>query len=99
MYLVREVVNCRPGKVRPMVEKFRMLSGAIEELGEKPFRLLTDLSGESFWTVVLEAEVERVEDFIAYEQKLMENPAVRESMAGHHDLILGGRREIYRIEQ
>ena len=32
MYLIREVMYCKPGKVRPMVEKFL----AMSKLGERP---------------------------------------------------------------
>jgi hypothetical protein len=98
MYVIREVLNCRPGKVRPMVEKFRGLSDALEELGHEPLRLLTDVSGEPFWTIVAEAKVERIEDFFAVEQQLMANESVRRTMADYHELVQVGRREIYRIE-
>lgn len=99
MYVIREVVNCKPGKVRPMVEKFRAISSALEEMGQEPLRLLTDVSGEPFWTVVAEAKVERIEDFFTYEQELMSKESLRETMADYHDLVHKGRREIYRIEE
>jgi len=98
MYVVREVLNCKPGKVRPMVEKFRALSKAVEEMGYEPLRLLTDVASEPFWTVVVEAKVERVDDFFALEQELMSNGSIRETMADYHDLVASGRREVYRIE-
>lgn len=99
MYLMREVLHCKPGKVRAMVEKFRVISKGLEDLGQEPLRLLTDVSGDRFWTIVIEAKVERIEDFFTFEQKLMSNETVREAMADYHDLVQGGRREIYRIEQ
>lgn len=98
MYVIREVLNCKPGRVRPMVEKFRALSKAVEEMGHEPLRLLTDVASEPFWTVVVEARVERVDDFFALEQELMSNGSLREAMSDYHDLIATGRREIYRIE-
>lgn len=98
MYVIREVLNCEPGKVRPMVEKFAALSKAVEGLGEEPLRLLTDVSGEPFWTVVVEARVEQVEDFFGLERELMANGTIQEIMADYHDLVQTGRREIYRIE-
>ena len=98
MYVIREIVSCKPGKVRQMVEKFRILSDALEDLGQEPLRLLTDVTGEPFWTVVAEARVERIDDFFTYERKLMEDEAVAEAMAGYHDLVATGRREIYRVE-
>ncbi len=54
MFVIREVVQCKPGKVRPMVEKFKVISHALEETGHEPMRLLTDVTGEPFWTIVAE---------------------------------------------
>ena len=97
MYVMREVLNCKPGKVRPMVEKFKVLSDALEGTGREPLRLLTDVGGEAFWTVVVEMTVEHVEDFFAIEQEVMANESARAAMADYHDLVERGRREIYRI--
>jgi hypothetical protein len=99
MFVIREVLNCKPGKVRQMVEKFRMLSKALEDLGRSPMRLLTDVTGERFWTVVAEAEVETLDEFFALEQRLMSNETLRKNMADYHDLVDRGRREIYRVER
>jgi hypothetical protein len=71
----------------------------MQEIGQEPFQLLTDVSGERFRTLVAETKVEHVDDFLAMEQKLMANEGVRKVMAGYHDLVEGGRREIYRIER
>jgi hypothetical protein len=98
MYVIREVLRCKPGKVRQMVEKFRGISTALKEMKHAPLRLLTDVTGEPFWTIVAEARVETIDDFFAIEQQLMANETLRKSMADYHDLIEGGRREIYRIE-
>ena len=98
MYVIREVLHCRPGKVRQMVEKFRAISNVLKENGQQPLRLLTDVTGEPFWTIVAEAEVERIDDFFTFEQKLMANETLRKTMADYHDLVQSGRREIYRIE-
>ena len=98
MFVIREVLNCKPGMVRPLLEKFRALSKAVEARGAPPLRLLTDVAGEPFWTLVAEATAERVEDFFALEEELMADAEVREAMAGYHDLVVRGRREIYRVE-
>ena len=98
MYVIREVLHCKPGKVRQMVEKFRAISDALTEMGHEPMRLLTDVTGEPFWTIVAEATVEKVDDFFAVEQKLMANESLRKTMADYHDLVDSGRREMYRIE-
>ena len=98
MYVIREVVNCKPGKVRQMVEKFRAISTVLEEMGQQPLRVLTDVTGEPFWTIVAEANVEKIDDFFAMEHSLMTNETLRKTMVDYHDLVDRGRREIYRIE-
>jgi hypothetical protein len=99
MYVIREVLHCKPGKTRQMMEKFRSVSAALKEMGQEPFRLLTDVTGEPFWTVIAEAKVEKVDDFFVFEQKLMANENVRKSMADYHDLVESGRREVLRVEE
>ena len=98
MYLIREVLHCQPGKVHQMVEKFKGISMAMQDMGYEPMRLLTDVSGEPFWTIVAEAKVEKIDDFFAVEQKLTANENVAKAMADYHDLVASGRREIYRLE-
>jgi hypothetical protein len=98
MYVIREVLHCKPGKVRQMVEKFHTIASVMKENGQEPLRLLTDVAGESFWTIVAEASVERIEDFFTVEQMLMANETLRKTMADYHDLVASGRREIYRVE-
>src|SRR5687768_16579840 len=98
MYVIREVLHCKPGKVRQMAEKLRAISHALQEIGHEPMRLLTDVTGEPFWTIVAEARVEKIDDFFAVEQKLAADERVRETMADYHDLVESGRREIFRVE-
>jgi hypothetical protein len=98
MYVIREVVNCKPGKVRQMLEKFRVLSTALTGMGQEPLRVLTDVTGEPFWTVVAEARVAKIDDFFAIEHSLRANETLRQTMADYHDLVDSGRREIYRLE-
>ncbi len=98
MYVIREVLHCKPGKVRQMVEKFKQISAVMTATGHEPMRLLTDVTGEPFWTIVAEAKVEKVDDFFAMEHTLMANEALRKTMGEYHELVEGGRREIFRVE-
>src|SRR5262245_27587315 len=98
MYIIREVLNCKPGKVRPLMDKFRTLSRALEGTGRPPIRLLTDVSGEPFWTLVAEVTVKTVDEFFGVENELMADESVRKAMSDYHELVASGRREIYRIE-
>ena len=98
MYIIREVLQCKPGKVKPLLEKFRTISMALRDMDHAPLRLMTDVTGEPFWTLVAEATVDTIDDFFGVEERLMANDAVRRTMADYHDLVESGRREIYRME-
>ena len=87
MYVIREVLHCKPGRVRPMLEKFRSISALMKETGLEPLRLLTDVTAQPFWTIVAEATVPRIEDFFAIEEKLMANEALSKTIADYHDLV------------
>jgi hypothetical protein len=60
--------------------------------------LLTDVSGEPFWTIAAEARVEKVDDFFVMQRALMANEALKTTMADYHDLVETGRREVSRVE-
>jgi hypothetical protein len=102
MYLIREVMYCKPGKVRAMAEKFVAMSKLNEKLGMPRMRIMTDFSAEQYWTVVAEMEVADLGEF----EKMMSNPQgakddmkkFEEIMKGYHDLVDHGKREIYKIE-
>jgi hypothetical protein len=40
-----------------------------------------------------------VDEFFSVEGELMADESVRNAMAGYHDLVEKGRREIYRVEK
>ena len=67
-------------------------------MGQEPLRVLTDVTGEPYWTLIAEAQVEKIDDFFAMEQTLTANESLRKTMADYHDLVEDGRREIYRLE-
>ena len=102
MFLVREVMQCKPGKVKPLVEKFIGMNKLGVKMGMPKMRILTDFSGERYWTLVSEMEVKSLDEF----EKMMSGMGQKESdmkefetlMKGYHDLVDHGRREIYKIE-
>ncbi len=102
MYLIREVFFCKPGKVRPLLEKFSAMSKVGEKVGMPRLRLMTDMSAERYWTLVAEMEVPSLQAFeesMANPQGSADDQKEFESiMKGYHDLVESGRREIYRIE-
>jgi hypothetical protein len=102
MYLVREIMYCKPGKVSAMKEKFLTMSKLSEKMKMPRMRVMTDFAAEQYWTVVAEMEVP---DLGAFE-KMMSSPQgsaddmkqMEELMKGYHDLVDHGKREIYKIE-
>lgn len=101
MLVIREVMHCKPGKVRPLVEKFLAMGKLMEKKGHPKMRVLTDVAGARFWTVVAELEAANLKAF----EEMMEGPAAKEDMQefeaimkGYHDLVDHGRREIFKIE-
>jgi len=98
MYLIREVMHCKPGKVRPMVDKFKGLSKIMKEMGFTSLRVLTDVYGERYWTVVAEQEVKSLEDYTSMSRKTMSDKKLQKIMKDYHDLVESGYREIYQIE-
>lgn len=100
MYLVREIFHCRPGKVRPLVEKFKALGSLMQKSGGGwKMRLMTDVSGENYWTLVAETEVESLDQFMMMEPDSPEDAKEFQAiMKDYHDLVDHGRREIYKLE-
>ena len=98
MLLVRDIMYCKPGKVRPMVEKFLAMAKLGEKQGMGKMRVLTDVSAERYWTVVAEIEVPSLEAFMAIGQSSEDQKEFEQIMKGYHDLVDYGRREIYTIE-
>ena len=99
MFLIRDIMYCRPGKARSMVDKFVALSKMSQQMGMGSMRIMTDVSAERYWTVVSEMEVESLEQYTETSRKSMEIKEVQDVMKGYHDLVDHGRREIYMIEK
>ena len=102
MLLVREIMHCKPGKVRPMVEKFIAMDKLGRKAGMPKMKVLTDFCGDRYWTIVAEMEVSSVDEFEKMMQGTGQNAEdlkeMEKLMEGYHDLVEWGRREIYKIE-
>jgi hypothetical protein len=98
MYIIREVFHCKPGKVRDMVNRFKALSTRLQAMGARPLHIYTDVSGKPYWTVVAETEADSLDGFFVMEQKTMSDPEAQKIMAGYHDSVDAGHREIYQKE-
>lgn len=104
MLLVRELMYCKPGKVKPLVEKFVAMSKLMEKAGQPKMRVMTDFVAERYWTLVTEFEVESLDAFekmMSGQDAAMDADTMKqmeELGKGYHDLVESGRREIYKIE-
>jgi hypothetical protein len=95
---------CKPGKVRPLVEKFVAMSKIMEKANQGKMRIMTDVAAERYWTIVSEFELANLDEF----DKMMAGEGgsfseedmkqMDELMKGYHDLVEYGRREIYKLE-
>lgn len=98
MLVIRDIMHCKPGKVRPMVEKFLAIAKIAEAEGMGSMRVMTDLSAERYWTVVGEVEVPSLEAFMALGPEGENAEKFQEIMKDYHELVVSGRREIYTLE-
>jgi len=97
MHVIRNVFKCKPGKAKNLIEKFKK---STELLGQSDAviseRVLVD-EVATFWTVVIETEVEDLAKFGQAMQEYGSRKDVQEAMAGYMDFVEGGYREIFRV--
>jgi hypothetical protein len=102
MLLIREIMYCKPGKVRPLVEKFQAMNKLGAKTGMPKMRLMTDFCAERYWMLVAEMEVGSLQEFEGMMQgggqKSEDMKALEQIMQGYHELVEHGRREVYKIE-
>ena len=100
MYLVREIMHCKPGKVGEMIKRFKQMQPLMKEVGmTESARIMTDMAGgEPFWTLVWEQETPSLEKYLDLTRQTMSDPRMQKIMEGYHDFVESGRREIYKVE-
>lgn len=102
MYLVREIMYCKPGKVRPMIDMSVKMAAIMKKYDLGKVRVLSDFASERYWTVISEFEVNSLEEFEkSMRGEGMNEAAMKEMEAlgsDYHANVDYGRREIYKIE-
>jgi hypothetical protein len=97
MLLIRDVFRCKPGKAGDLARRFQQTIPSMEkEDGFRNCRVMVDYVA-TYWTVVLESEVEDLGQFEGHMRGFGSRPEVRQALEGYMDLVEGGHREIYRI--
>lgn len=56
------------------------------------------MAGEPFWTLAAEREYETSEAMPEVQTKFLSGEGAKAAMAGYRDLVVSGRREIYKVE-
>lgn len=100
MYLIRDIMYCKPGKVKPMIEKYKQMAKLSERAGMGKMRILTDVVGQQFWTIISENEVDSIDKFMSMDTG-MDADLMKEFeaiMKDYHDYVVSGKREIFKIE-
>ncbi len=96
MLLIRDVFRTKPGKAKELVKKFKQVM-PLMETKLKNTRIMTDIVS-TYWTVVVESEVESLADFEKEARTTTAPDEVKEIMKDYMTLVDGGHREIYMIE-
>ena len=97
MFVIRNVFKCKPGKAKALIEKFKKTTELMKNAGSvMSERVLVD-EVATFWTVVIETEVEDMAKFAESMQEYGSRADVQEAISGYMDLVDGGYREIFRI--
>ena len=105
MMLIREIIYCKPGKVKALVDKFKTMDEIGKKLNMPKMRVMTDFAADRYWTVVAEMEAPSLQEFEEmmsgrgkYQADEDTMKKYEEIMKGYHDLVDKGRREIYTLE-
>jgi len=97
MYVIRDVFQTKPGKAKALVNIFKNASTHMHSMGVKQTRIMTD-TVSSYWTVVLEIEVDSMEEYFQQFEGRKSNKEMEDAMKGYMDLVVGGHREIFKVE-
>lgn len=98
MHIIRDVLKTKPGKAKELVFIFKKAVPLMNSMGVKNYRILTD-SVSTYWTVVLEFEVEKISEYFELQESRKSNPELQEAMQGYMDLVVEGHREIFKVEK
>ena|SRR5712671_1342075 len=99
MFVVRDIMYCKPGNVRAVADKFLTMAKAGRGIGLGNMRVMTDVSAERYWTVVAEVEVESLDVYEALSRQTMESQQLQDIMKGYDDSWMGDAARSTAIEK
>lgn len=97
MYVIRDVLRCKPGHSKSLIERFKKALPLMKKLsGFISARVLVD-HVTTYWTVVLEIEVDSLDSFERQMKEYSSDKEMQEIMKGYMDHVDSGYREIFRV--
>ena len=99
MILVRNIFQLKFGQAREALATWKEGQAIAARLGasQPGWRILTDLAGPEFYTLVLEGTYASLAEFEAQSQRMMADPAWRAWYPKVAAVSTGGHREIFNI--
>jgi len=98
MFISREVFHCKPGHAKEIVAIFKQAAPVFKEMGLGDLTIMTDVSGQPYWTVVIEQEVKSLDEFANMARTTMSDPRISTLLKGYHEHVVGGKRELFKKE-
>ena len=96
MILIRNIFRLKFGQAKPAVAAFQELRALLKKTG-KSSRLLTDLAGPAFYTLVHEMEFESLADLEQQMKSMMSSDEFRPRYERFMQYCEAGSREIFNI--
>jgi hypothetical protein len=96
MILVRDIFNLKFGKAREAMSLWQDGTKYLEQNGEGPYRVLTDVTGQ-YYTVVLESTFKSLAEFEKGHSQTGQSKEWHEWYQKFTPLVESGRREIFTI--
>jgi hypothetical protein len=97
MIIVRNIFQLKFGKAREAIALGKEGLALIEQYGGSSSRLLTDLVGPSYYTLVVESTYDSLAEFERAGEQLMADEVWRAWYAKFHPLVEEGHREIFTV--
>jgi len=99
MIVVRDIFRLKFGQAKDATSLWKQAMGLMQRsgLGTRGLRLLTDLAGPSYYTIVLESSYDSLAQWEQAHQSAKDNKEFREIYQKLLPLTEDGRREIMQV--
>jgi len=99
MIVVRDIFQLKFGKAQDAIASWKEGQSLNKELGgnHREFRMLTDMAGSPYYTLILEAEYKSLAEFEEAMSQVMGNGEWKKWYQKFVPLAESGRREIFKV--